>query len=1322
MVNKKEFIEQLFKRRATYADPDQAEITLNLLNKISSDIYSENKRFVYEFIQNADDSSIGGVNEVLFDFLDDCLIVSHNGTPFTSDDINAISHAGSSTKVADANKTGYKGVGFKSVFGKSKRVSIFSDGYQFRFDKGYHTTTLPWQVIPIWTEKSDLPMSAQRSLSSKIFNVSTIIELKDSAVLETELKDLLSDGEILLFLRNVKKITLKRKNVIQAEIQKSVVKLSGASSKVQLLLDGKPISSWLIRTFVKIQISPEIKKALKADEDAPPKLKQSNFTDISFAAKIDGDKITPLNKSESLIFTYLPTKVRDYEFPFLVNAGFLTNTSREALHDDQIWNKWLFQMIAKLLLSWLEELAITEYRYQTLSLLPGMGVVNASSLKIAFEKMFRATFPNCKFIIDRTDGIKTVDSVVWDRTGLSEQTFIDRVVIADYISDRGQVKIEESSFIHKGFEKTEKLLSYGVLTFELEELENFFASPHFSKHHRIEQNFSLITYFKHRSDGDSQGIWFHRLKNLPFIFNEDGLLSNPSTGICFPIGMLSTEMGKIPTIHAQVYDEILKNKEIFEWLKLLGVKEPSDLAYVTNVIIPGLKDENFITNQNYLPITGYLLRLFQDNQLDELTLSLLRELKLKTKGSEGAFKKANDCYLSDKYNPYLKIESHISGISYVSEEYLKIGQSELKLSTFFKAIKVKDRIEIETINSLRLPAIRRITSEVWVLESQKEARTKSRGGFGFEDSNIINNIKLPSFLSVLPANYLFAELFWTNIFSDNKSFSELASSAQYRYGIGNGENRYSEMVDNYFKWFINNHACIPATTEKMVSASEAYLHTKEAKQIAGKHLPVFTYENPLPTEWKQFLGLKDHLDLEDYLFVLESIALRGLDDSEIKKSEIKRVGLIYNKLTDLLTEYPEDQKTIIRTWALNNNVLTDTHTFERPGELMYINIPGFSGSALLKLIHLPSICDFNTGNFREFFSLLSIKVIDEFTPKYGNSIENIDLKNNLLTILPYFVKLIEEREGAVYEKEFNRIYKILSSTTILSATQINLAFTHLGEEILGPDLPVYFSESEFCFVGEFENPLTKFTLIPQLNKLLEVSGFNDELRLLLEIDESKIIAWFMSRNINVSEIHATPEYSKSKNKFKAKKAVTIAVTPVVNVSAETLTATPLINTPFIPKISAKNATFSQVSTYNPVPDDEIPSIVAESFAEIADNQAKLDVGRWAEEHVYEHLKTKYQKVTWVNQEKESYKPYDFIVQGNKGEELFIEVKGTPSREKNLFKISVEEWKLMFEKGSNYLIYRVYSVGNQDAQTYIIENPSHLIVKGSIVPNPIILQI
>lgn len=82
---------------------------------------------------------------------------------------------------------------------------------------------------------------------------------------------------------------------------------------------------------------------------------------------------------------------------------------------------------------------------------------------------------------------------------------------------------------------------------------------------------------------------------------------------------------------------------------------------------------------------------------------------------------------------------------------------------------------------------------------------------------------------------------------------------------------------------------------------------------------------------------------------------------------------------------------------------------------------------------------------------------------------------------------------------------------------------------------------------------------------------------------------------------------------------------------------------------------------------------ARQYNRLEDNDVKIDIGRWCEEYVFNYLKSQniYSTVEWMNQEKEAFLPYDFIVRDNQSEQ-FIEVKGTPSNSKSEFYMSKNE--------------------------------------------------
>jgi len=174
----KQFIENLTRQNSDYNNPELAITTANLCNTISRDINTDSQRFIYELLQNADDASNHNNRlDVQIDFVDNYVIVSHNGEPFSRIDIESISSAGDGTKTGDTNKTGFKGIGFKSVFSHSNYVIIKSKHFCFRYDKNDwkdywnqnwgdqiawqnkrrakqkdEQPKMPWQIIPIWTE------------------------------------------------------------------------------------------------------------------------------------------------------------------------------------------------------------------------------------------------------------------------------------------------------------------------------------------------------------------------------------------------------------------------------------------------------------------------------------------------------------------------------------------------------------------------------------------------------------------------------------------------------------------------------------------------------------------------------------------------------------------------------------------------------------------------------------------------------------------------------------------------------------------------------------------------------------------------------------------------------------------------------------------------------------------------------------------------------------------------------------------------------------------------------------------------------------------
>ncbi|MDD2636225.1 MAG: hypothetical protein PHW82_12105 [Bacteroidales bacterium] len=1123
-MSKKDFINELNKKRSTFHDTDQAEMISNLLDTVSSDIYSESQRFIFELIQNADDAASGNENEMQFDFHSDCLIISHNGRTFDETDINAITHAGKGTKESDQTKTGYKGIGFKSVFGKSDKVHVFSDGYNFRFDRkfikqSFNGVKMPWQIIPVWTDKNELPESS-RTILSNGYNVCTVVELKNTNGLINDLNELLSNGKILLFLRRIIRISISVNGEYKFSIEKETIRKEKHFDEISILKNNTETSRWIVKTFENIPIDTEAQYELQQDEKTPDKLKKAKFTEISFAARIEKGRIKALKGEDSLIFTYLPTKVFDFEFPFLVNGNFLTNASREAIHEDRFWNQWLFKNIGIKIFDWLELLSSSKYENQILHLLPNRFNSVQNELKITFDKALIEAGKIKAFIPNENGTLRIASDILIDKTGLSEENFISKTALIEFINKVESKIFDNEAFIHPKVELKWKLNNLGAVTFDLENLEDFFIDDSFTSTHKPIDNFNLISFFFEKSNKSDSRELNEKLKSIPFIYAKGKKLKSPKT-LCFPSVNYETEFGEgVSVIHAKVYPKIESEPKIKNWLESLGVKEPSDMAYIENEIIGNIEDA--INESNFLDVTRYLFNQHKKGNLEERHYRSLQEIKLFTTNRE--FIPANQCYLSNIYEPVLKIEKIVENGKYVSDKYKYSGDLASEWKTFFIRIKVGENLSlIEDIDA----------SNNVIPHAYKEFAVKSAketNGYPhlirYSNRLIISKITFSEYLS----DKNFAKIFWKNVLL-NINPNSISRYAEMPWGYYGSR----EYFENYPQWSFKNESIFPTTMKgNNLYASEVFINLPEFEEIAGKYLPVFACDIIPNEEWVKFIPFKQKFEVEDYLTILEKIAEETEKDDEIKKVNKKRIGLIYTQLSEKLKILSDKRKSELTEWSAENCLLSESGKYEKSEELKWIKIPKFSTSSeSLKTIFIPDNCDTESKYFQELLTLFGVQIIDGFTPSFENPVPNASLKIQLQIILPYLVTLIEKRQFCNFSTEYERISNIVDKSEFFNASNINLSFKNQGELISGPALNAYLHDNQLYFKGKWTSPLTMYSLVPELLKLLNIKDLNDELYLILQLDENEIKEWFSEQGYELQVLQEKPEFTKSLEKVKS---------------------------------------------------------------------------------------------------------------------------------------------------------------------------------------------
>lgn len=474
-------VELAFQRNTT--NPSSNQRDAKLLEEIGKNMYSSKERMFYELIQNADDAAaINGVN-IVVNTISDYLVLSYNGYSFNKDDFEAITSAANGTKKANENKTGYKGIGFKSVFTDSQMVYIKTGGYQFRFDKNdirftdfnsfyldnnptltndeakyaflklyeYHRKqfdgvhSIPWQLEPIWTEE----FPAELGQNFYKANVAIALKLGASKIegsngYKIAIDDIIANPKFMLFLRNTSRIDFNGKTISKRK-ENNIVSLKNS-------FYNNPIEQFAIEDN-NINFNNEIFESLDLDirilikerdektgkiieaafvdknnidiDNIPSKIAITNSTSISFALPIneEGTLIPNQKSSDISIFAFLPTLVKEFHFPFYINANFILDPPRQRILGDNPWNFYLMREIARLLVQCSAKWSKKE-DYNALNLLiPNFfneDNADIKQLSSHFNRAYKSALESIPFILNQYDILTTQDNIIIDKTGLSE--------------------------------------------------------------------------------------------------------------------------------------------------------------------------------------------------------------------------------------------------------------------------------------------------------------------------------------------------------------------------------------------------------------------------------------------------------------------------------------------------------------------------------------------------------------------------------------------------------------------------------------------------------------------------------------------------------------------------------------------------------------------------------------------------------------------------------------------------------------------------------------------------------------------------------------
>ncbi|KAH4095486.1 hypothetical protein HBH46_167370 [Parastagonospora nodorum] len=307
---------------------------------ISEQLYSSKYRFLYELIQNADDSVFAGADRkrlspfLRFEVNPDSLIVETNEDGFRRRNVEAICATGRSSKKATKtdDHIGEKGFGFKSVFSIADDVHIQSGLWSFRFRHRQGEDGLG-MVTPLDASPEELPPDVTTRMVLRF----TDDARQSYARLLIAIQDI--PDTTLLFLRRLRMI------------QFIVTNISGQREKTFFSRRDSPlrrvISRW--RETDDCSLTEDctylLFKATRLNMPHHERRKDRIEAQVELAFPINSDNGQPkLSASGHHVFAFLPLQ-RVAQLQFLIHSDFVTSASRESVVDCA-WNDALYDEVA----------------------------------------------------------------------------------------------------------------------------------------------------------------------------------------------------------------------------------------------------------------------------------------------------------------------------------------------------------------------------------------------------------------------------------------------------------------------------------------------------------------------------------------------------------------------------------------------------------------------------------------------------------------------------------------------------------------------------------------------------------------------------------------------------------------------------------------------------------------------------------------------------------------------------------------------------------------------------------------------------------------
>ena len=1047
LTKSEEFIKNIQKEYNSYFKDGDPEKPLTRAGKGAInptrallDNFTEYNRFIEEMIQNAEDSES---TEIIFHINKDKIIIENNGKPFDKADVSSIAIVGDSTK-QDSGSIGMFGLGFKSVFLLSDNPLIHSGEFHFSFNSKTY-------IYPC-LEEYDSSFDKKRTY--------VILPLKEymvSEILESVRKHYSQVGELILFLKNLKKIQIKDHELGEIIFEKKKIEdrtLIYKTHNGQTQLKSK----WLIKNK-EFKISKYAINSLK--EDDRRRKGKPIYIDLAFELNKQSNEL--INRKDKKLYSFLATKYNT-NLPFIINSDFHLTGDRERIKEDSSWNKFIFESAFELFKETIDYLKDSKtYRATFYGIIPESSKCppDRDFLMQFYEKVM-SYCKTAEIILTESNTFKKAEDCFFDDEKISN-VITNNIIFSTYkkefVSSKipGDYRFLIAKFGVKYFSKTKIIEFLEANSQYLQSLSDEMLTTLYSKLYEIfEQELveSLEQVELIKIEDSKELISFKEVKETPIFYkaeySQTKLFDIEGININYISHNLWKSINKSEDKQVEYFIRELRDRKLLKKFDLN--------SYIESLLLGFEKSED----DSLIETTLFIRNKFKQLSPDTKKLVILN-LKLKTKSDKWC--KPKNVFYPEKYinDDLFEILSQISELELLSNEYLKVDKDKSQWVEFFNEIGLNKT----------LPIVK---------------HDRHRGGVDHGQENIscpflskvfkkLKNIDIKKriiigkkILKNLDDNWAYYK---DHLFiKDQKPIVEMGEVVDYE----------TSLIQTEFLKTLKENCWVPNTGNDLLPPTKVFTNTELIKNH-DKTLPRIniglTNKNLIES-----LGIKDKLDVEVYI-----ASLRNLKKNK-KTTNYSETERLYSNIYASLKQSSHKKKEDIKELFDNDNLIF----------LPSKNNPDFWTNSVDSFLHQNKLVKNYLFGIKDLYDNKNcLKFFEEFLeikeqPNASNYLQVIDqikllelnkgIKEDVLRIYTSLSQELEE-ETPYWWEEFSE-GEYLLSTRDNFCNKKDILIDDENNKISS----LYEEDVDFLFL-----PL--LTIKPRINNLLEkleLSSLSEEIK------------------------------------------------------------------------------------------------------------------------------------------------------------------------------------------------------------------------------------